>query len=190
MQQVGATGDAVSDPVDDLLARWANCSPAEQARLMAAVYGEIRQLGRRSLRGERADHTLQPTDLANEVYVKLRGLAGPFHDRQHFFAIIALLMRRILVDHARARMAKKRTPPPLMIDPSPAGFDSDAVDLLSLDSAMTKLRAQDPRKATVIELAIFSGLEQTDIAAALGVSLGTVERDLRMARAFLKVALR
>jgi len=172
-----------------LLARWADCDAQQQAQVIEQVYAGLRQLAARSLRGERADHTLRPTDLANEAYLRLRDCAGPFHDRAHLLAIAALLMRRILIDHARARLAGKRNGLLVTLDTQSAGAAPDSSDLLALDTALTALRAQNRRHAEVLEMTVFGGLSQPEIAQLLGVSLGTIERDLRLARAYLKRAL-
>jgi RNA polymerase sigma factor (TIGR02999 family) len=187
--------------LEALLARWgASSAPAAQAQpdaahalqqetLLREVYAGLRQLAARSLRGERREHTLRPTDLAHEAWLRLRECAGPFRDRAHLLAIAALMMRRILVDHARARLAAKRDGVRVTLDVELAADLPDAADLLSLDAALSALQAQDARKAQVLQLHVFGGLSQPEIAELLEVSLGTVERDLRMARAFLKRAL-
>jgi|JI8StandDraft_2_1071088.scaffolds.fasta_scaffold15109_2 RNA polymerase sigma factor (TIGR02999 family) len=158
----------------------------QQDALLREVYAGLRQLAARSLRGERPEHTLRPTDLAHEAWLRLREVEGPFRDRAHLLAIAALMMRRILVDHARARLAAKRDGLRVTLDVELAAERPEAADLLSLDAALSALQVQDARKAQALQLHVFGGLSQPEIAELLGVSLGTVERDLRLARAFLK----
>lgn len=158
----------------------------QQDALLREVYAGLRQLAARSLRGERPAHTLRPTDLAHEAWLRLREVEGPFRDRAHLLAIAALMMRRILVDHARARLAAKRDGLRVTLDVELAAERPEAADLLSLDAALSALQVQDARKAQALQLHVFGGLNQPEIAELLGVSLGTVERDLRLARAFLK----
>ncbi len=175
--------------MDALLARWADCDADQQARVIEQVYAGLRKLAAQKLRNERDDHTLRPTDLANEAYLRLRECAGPFNDRAHMLAIAALLMRRILLDHARARLAGKRNGVQVTLDTQSGDGEPDASDLIALDAALGSLRAQSGRQAQVLELTVFGGLTQPEIADLLGVSLGTIERDLRLGRAWLKRAL-
>ena len=158
---------------------------------MPLVYDELRALAARRLRGEREGHTLQATALVNEAYLRLVGSATPLEGRTHFFALAARMMRRILVDHARARDAAKRGGGAARVSLTeaeifgPAGGASDAVDVLAIHQAPEALEAHDERKARVMELSVFAGLAQREVAEALSISPATVERDLRFARAWL-----
>jgi RNA polymerase sigma-70 factor, ECF subfamily len=157
-------------------------------RLMPAVYEELRSLAQLHLRNERRGHTLQPTALANEAYLKLARQNGiHWQDRIHFFGAAGQAIRRILVDHARGRKRQKRARHRVdvaldSITFNPAG---DGEALLALDGALEKLFTQAPRKARVVELRFFSGLTAEDSATLLGVTTRTVERDWRYARAWL-----
>ena len=157
-------------------------------RLLPAVYEELRSLAQLHLRNERRDHTLQPTALANEAYLKLaRQHDIQWHDRLHFFGAAGQAIRRILVDHARGRNRQKRARRRVDMTLDSLAFhpSEDGEDLLALDSALNRLFAEAPRKARVVELRFFSGLTAEDSAALLGVTTRTVERDWRYARAWL-----
>ncbi len=160
--------------------------PVAFEQLLPLVYHELRELAAARLRGERPDHTLQPTALVHEAYLKLAGgAAQPFADRGHFFRVAARAMRQVLVDHARARRAAKRD-----ADASPAWVtlpDGRALDdLIAIDSALDKLAQQDARQARVIELRFFAGLGIEETATLLEVSPATVKRDWLVARAWLQ----
>ncbi len=158
----------------------------------AAVYGQLRELARRRLASEREDHTLQPTALVHEAYLRLLGSSTDWRNRLHFFATAALHMRSILVDHARARQASKRGGDLLRVTLSDAVLDpsTDAADgLLALDQALRQLEGADPRTARVIELTYFGGLTRDEIADLLDISTPTVDRALRFGRAWLKHAI-
>ena len=150
---------------------------------------ELRSLAASRLRAERPEHTLQPTALVNEVFLRLLdGREVAWHDRTHFFVLAARMMRHILVDHARARLAQKRdvVVVPLVFegpfDPSPI---SDPA-LLALDDALTSLKRMDPRQCRVVELRYFAGLTLEETAESLGISVATVKREWTMARAWLR----
>lgn len=155
------------------------------------VYAELRSIAARHLSSERPGHTLQPTALANETYLRLRGLGDvPWHDRTHFFAIASRIMRRILVDHARAKMAQKRgadAPRVLLAE----GYHEevqpsmDAAELIDVDRALDELAAEEPRLARLVELRFFSGLTIEESATLLGCSPRTAKRDWAFARAWL-----
>lgn len=175
-----------------LLQAWSDGDPLAGEQLGALVYQELRAMARNRLAGERSDHTLQPTALVNEAYLRLVQGGVSMNDRIHFFATAALHMRSILVDHARARLAEKRGGDQLRVTlgedlPAPE-FGQDA-DLLTLDSALSALHEADERTARVIELTYFGGLQRDEVALALGVSVPTVDRALRFGRAWLKQAL-
>src|SRR5215831_4763831 len=158
---------------------------------MPVVYGELRRRAAARLRRERPDHTLQPTALVNEVYLRLvdqRRIA--WQNRAQFYGVAAEMMRRILVDHARAgRMAKRSGQWRRMSlrDDVARAAGPDA-DLLDLDAALTRLAALDPRKSRVAELRFFAGLSLSETGHVLGISVATVERDWQVARAWLYAA--
>jgi RNA polymerase sigma factor (TIGR02999 family) len=159
------------------------------------VYTELRSIAARHLRSERPGHTLQPTALANEAYLRLRGLGDvPWHDRAHFFAIASRIMRRVLVDHARANLAQKRGAGSPMVQLHD-GLDHDlsagvapamdAAQLIDLDRALDQLAAEEPRLSRLIELRFFGGLGIEEASALLGCSPRTAKRDWTFARAWL-----
>jgi RNA polymerase sigma factor (TIGR02999 family) len=157
--------------------------------LLALVYDELRRLAARQLAGERAGHTLSPTALVHEAYLRLAGdeTLSPA-DRRQFFAVAAKRMRQVLIDHARARDAAKRGGAGKEAVTLSSLVDEGAahsVDVLALDQALERLEATDARKARIVELRYFAGLEMTDIADVLGVSRATAQRDWEVARAFL-----
>jgi len=157
-------------------------------RLLPIVYAELRTVAANLLRGERVGHTLQPTALVHEAYVRLLGEKAPPLDRQHFFAVAARAMRRVLIDHARARGRQKRgggAVPVTLHDDVAAAVESDPIDLLALDEAMQKLESADPRRVRVVELMYFGGLSASETAEVVGVTRRTVERDWQYARAWL-----
>lgn len=160
------------------------------AQLLPIVYEELRSLARAHLAGERAGHTLQPTALVHEAYLRLVGGTGgeerEYNGRQHFFATAATAMRRILVDHARERNAQKRGGGRRvdLSDRDAVVVDSD-LDLVGLDDALKKLEAVDPRRARVVTFRYFGGLTVEETAAVLDVSPATVKNDWAFARAWL-----
>ena len=159
---------------------------------MAVVYPELRAIAQRQLSGESEGHTLQPTALVHEAYLRLVGAEIAWEDRKHFFAVAARAMRRVLVDHARARRRDKRGGEATFVTlDDQLAFSTDSnIDLLALDEALDRLAAQDERKARAIELHFFGGLSYDETARALDVSPATVDRDLRMAKAWLLQQLR
>jgi RNA polymerase sigma factor (TIGR02999 family) len=163
-------------------------------RLLPLVYGELRTLARAQLRNERPDHTLEPTALVHEAYLRLIGAAAPpWSDRQHFFRAAAEAMRRILIEHARKRGRVKRGGPGrLRVDLSGVNLASadDADSLLALDDAFRRLEQQDPEAADVVRLRFFAGLSVAETAQATGRSERTVKREWAFARAWLYDALR
>jgi RNA polymerase sigma-70 factor (ECF subfamily) len=176
------------DVVTRLLQDWAGGDRAARDRLMAVVYDELRRIARRYMRNEPAGHTLQPTALVNEAYLRLIDQQTPWQNRAHFFAIAAQLMRRILVDRARARGSAKRGgmhERTTLSDVADLG-DERGVDLIALDQALTALAELDPRQASVVELRFFGGLTIQETAEALGVSHTIIEREWSLARAWLR----
>jgi RNA polymerase sigma factor (TIGR02999 family) len=182
-----------SDPsVTALLQAWRNGDPDALGRIMPQVYGELRRLAARQMQGEHADHTLQATALVHEAYARLVDADVPWTDRGHFFSVAAQAMRRILVDHARAREAQRRGGNPLRLTLNEdvlgdAGkVETSPEEFLLLEEALQGLEAFDARKARVVELRYFAGLNAKEIGASLGVGVATVQRDLRVARAWLR----
>jgi RNA polymerase sigma factor (TIGR02999 family) len=176
-----------------LLARWNKGDAAALAELMPLVYAELRRLADHYMVGERKDHTLQPTALVHEAYLRLTGVReGRFSNRVHFYGAAAQAMRRILVDHGRRRRAVRRgaNPVVLNLDDAPnVGIDL-RFDLLALDDALKRLAEFAPRPAHVVELRYFGGMSIGEVAAFLGVSDMTVKRHWATARAWLYRALR
>jgi RNA polymerase sigma factor (TIGR02999 family) len=158
-------------------------------QLFPLVYTQLRQAADHALRAERSDHTLQPTALVHEVYLKLIGSTPlPSQDRAQFFGIAARAMRQILVDHARRRMSQKRgsgarAEPLSGLEPSPDAFQAD--EIIALNDALDRLSALSPRLRTVVELRFFGGLDENEIASQLSVTTRTVQRDWAKARAWL-----
>ena len=181
------------DDVTGLLVAWGQGDAAADSRLMAVVYEDLRRVARRRLGAERADHSLAPTALVHEAYMRLVDLRRVrWQNRAHFFAIAARVMRRILVDHARAHAAAKRGGAGLKV---PLGDHVGAtlpreVDLLDLDSALGRLAAIDPRLGDLVVLRFFGGLTIEEAAEALELSPATAKRDWTRARAFLFRELR
>lgn len=162
--------------------------------LAPVVYEELRMLAAAKLRHERTGHSLQPTALVNEAYLKLVGGGGhrPWEDRGHFFRAAAEAMRRILIDHARARSRHKRVGSRVQVSlgrVGPASWD-EPERLLALHEALRRLEIQDPRSAEVVQLRYFGGLTVRETAEALGTSERTVKREWSFARAWLHDALR
>jgi len=160
-----------------------------QGRLFDVVYHQLRGMAAAQMRKERPGHTLQPSALVNEAYVRLLGRGDvPWENRAHFFTTAAGTMRRILIDHARAKRAAKRDGAlrRVDLDDAPALFaDDDADRLIAVDDALQTLAEWNARQATVVSLKFFAGLSTEEIASALNVSERTIKRDWRMARAWL-----
>ena len=186
-----AAGDRQA--VTQLLQRASAGDDQARAALFDVLYDELRRLAEAAMRRERPDHTLQPTALVHETYVRLADDSGRFENRAHFFGVAASAMRRVLVDHARARGAQKRGggEAPLNLDDldNLPGVPAAGVDLVALDDALSRLAALDPRQAQVVELRFFGGLSVEETAALLALSPRTVKREWQLARAWLKRAL-
>ena len=172
--------------VTALLERWRSGEAGLLPRIVPLVYADLRRLAARSLRGERADHTLQPTALVHEAYLRLAGSQPPaLESRDHFLCMAARLMRQILVDHSRRAGAAKRGGDAPRISLDDVDVAAPGVDLVALDLALDALEARDPRKARVIELRFFGGFEVREVARLLDISVPTVVADTRFARAWL-----
>jgi RNA polymerase sigma factor (TIGR02999 family) len=182
---------STSARVTELLLDWRRGDQDALEQLIPLVYDELRRIAARQLRSERPDHTLQPTALVHEAYGRLVGADITWNDRAHFFAIAARTMRRVLVDHARAQEREKRGGGAVRVtlDENLAVDAGRPEEMLALDAALEQLAKFDARKAEVVQLHFFGGLTYDQIAEALGISAATVDRDLRMARAWLFRAL-
>lgn len=175
--------------ITELLIDWGHGDQAALDKLMPLVYDELRRLANNYLRREAAGHTLQPTALVNEAYLKLVGQKTNWQNRAHFFAISAKLMRRILVDHARQRQAAKRggsEQQRISITSAETIMKQPAIDLLALNEALDELARMDPQQGRIVELKFFGGLSIEETAEVLGISHATVERDWKVARAWLR----
>jgi RNA polymerase sigma-70 factor (ECF subfamily) len=179
--------------VTGLLRAWSDGDEAALERLVPLVEAELRRLARAYMRGERRDHTLQVTALVNEAFIRLvDARTVRWQDREHFLGIAARLMRRVLVDHARARGYQKRgggghrvtLDEALALAPEPSAF------LLDLDRALDTLARSDPRKARVVELRFFGGLSVEETADVLHLSNDTIKRDWRLAKLWLQRAMK
>src|ERR1051325_89383 len=180
-----------SNDVTQMLLEWRSGNEEALDRLMPLVYDELRRLANRYMRSERPEHTLQATALVNEAYLRLVDMKVSWQDRAHFFAVAARLMRRLLVDHARANQrAKRESGPKVSLDDALEVSSKPALDLVALDEALTRFATFDPRKAEIIELHFFGGLSNEEVAEALGISRATVQRDLRLAKAWLSHELK
>jgi RNA polymerase sigma factor (TIGR02999 family) len=180
--------DHPSAEVTRLLKEWSNGQEQALERLVPQIHRELRKLAASYLRKERPDHTLQPTALVNEAFLKLIDQrAVRWQNRAHFFGIAAQAMRRILVDHARARAAGKRGDGVRNVPLEEAAMVANALDhkLLALDEALTRLAAIDPQQSRVVELRFFGGLTMEETAEVMRISPATVGREWRMAKAWL-----
>lgn len=174
------------EEITRLLARASHGDRSAEEELYPIVYTEMRKMASFLLRRERPDHTLQPTALVHEVYLRLTGERSiEWENRKHFFAVAARTMRRILVDHARKSNAVKRKGMRVTLESALAYSDEQAGELLELDEALERLAGWDPRQSQVVELRFFGGLSDEETARVLGISTRTVKRDWSMARAWL-----
>lgn len=180
--------DPTDAPITLLLRQWRAGDSAAERRLFDAVYKDLRRSADRLMGGERPDHTLEPTALVHEAYLRLAPADVDWQDRAHFIAMAARVMRRVLVDHARARGRGRRGAGAkhvtLSEDVMPAG--TSALDVLTLDRVLDRLQALDERKARFIEMRYLAGLSNREIAEAAGVSERTVKRELQFGRAWLR----
>lgn len=184
--------DSSRQDVTGLLRQWTDGDQGALQKLMPVVYEELRRLAGHYLRLERPGHTLQPTALLHEAFLRLVGQREVvWQNRAHFFGIAAQMMRRILVDHARRKMAAKRDASAYRVELAlPEGEAEDREpELLALDEALTQLEELDPRQARIVELRFFGGLTVEETAEVTGVSTRTVKREWRTARAWLRSEL-
>ncbi len=180
---------ASSARVSELLVSWGHGNQDAREALIPLIYDELRRLARRYLRRERPDHTLESAALVHEAYLRLvRQEPFQWQNRAHFFGVAAQLMRHILVDHARNRLAAKRGAgaPRLTLDPKIALPQDREVDLVALDDALKRLASLDSQQSRMIELRFFGGLSIQDTSVVLGISPATVKREWITARAWLQ----
>jgi len=177
-----------SGDVTQLLQEIQAGSKSAEDRLLEVVYPKLRQIAKRYLRNERLGHTLQPTALVHEAYLQLAGRSdGNWQNRTHFFAVAAILMRRILVDYARNKKAKKRDGARQRVELSDdLAISEDRLEqILQVDEALVRLAQLDERQCKVVELRFFGGLTEEEVAEVLGVAPRTVKRDWNVAKAWL-----
>jgi RNA polymerase sigma factor (TIGR02999 family) len=174
--------------VTQLLNDWSKGDQTALNQLMPLVYAELRRLAASYLSRERSDHTLQPTALVNEAYLRLIDQNGVWENRAQFFGIAAQMMRRILVNHARDRHADKRGGPDILrvsLDDAISFFEERDVNLVALDEALTRLEEMDQRQSQIVELRFFGGLTIEEVAAQLHTSPATVKREWATAKLWL-----
>jgi RNA polymerase sigma factor (TIGR02999 family) len=188
--------NAESANLTQLLRDWRAGHPQASEQLMPLVYRQLHAIAARNMRQERPDHTLCATALVHEAYLRLAGADISWQNRMHFLAVAATTMRRILVDHAKARLRAKRgggapetSLDAITLNQVAAAGPNDPVDILDLDRALALLSKQDARKAQLLELFYFAGVDCEEAAGVLEISIATVNRDLRLARAWLRHAL-
>jgi RNA polymerase sigma-70 factor, ECF subfamily len=177
-----------SHPVTDLLARWGEGDVSARDTLVPLVYEQLRRIARKCLLSQRSSHTLQPTALVHEAYLRIaQRESSRWQNRAHFFAVAAQMMRQILVDHARRHMAGKRGGGAitLVLDESVASKDESNLDLIVLDSAMKRLASLDARQSRIVELRFFGGLSIEETAHVMEISPATAKREWATARVWL-----
>lgn len=174
--------------ITQLLEAWSGGDAAALDQVMALVYDQLHRIAARHLRRERPDHALQTTELINEAYVALVDSDVAWNDRTHFFAVASNVMRRILIDQARAAGRQKRGGDFLHVTlhESGAADARNSAGMLELDAALTKLERIDPRKAAIVEMHFFGGLTYEEIADVLKISAATVNRELRFSKAWMQ----
>ncbi|MBS1797787.1 MAG: sigma-70 family RNA polymerase sigma factor [Acidobacteria bacterium] len=178
----------MAEDVTKLLLDWSNGEKSAVDRLLPIVYNELRRVAANLIRNERDDHTLQPTALVHEAYLKLIGQEDVKWDsRVQFFAFSARVMRNILVDHARTRLREKRggNLQKISLDELVSASGEKSKELVALDDALTELAKFDERKSRIIELRYFGGLSLEEIEKVLKISAATIRRDMRFAEAWL-----
>lgn len=179
--------EAQSGEITQLLVAWSHGEETALEMLTPIIYGELRRLAQSYMRQERADHTLQSTAVVHEAFIRLIDQNVEWKSRAHFFAIAAKMMRRILVDHARARSTSKRGAGMARVDVEERAIESQerSVDLLALDEALEHLARIDPQRSRIVELRYFGGLSNEESANVLGISPATVQRQWSGAKAWL-----
>ena len=191
------TNHSADEPPKDvtaLLARWSRGDSDALDALMPIIYAECRRIAARQLALERRDHSLDPTSLVHELYLRLVDQRrASWENRAQFFGVAARLMRRVLVDHARARHAEKRGGDAVFVSLDAAADtpdDSQVADVLAIDEALERLAAHDPEQVQIVELRYFAGLTVEETARVVGRSPRTVKREWRLAKAWLYQELR
>ncbi|AKS42973.1 ECF-type sigma factor [Wenzhouxiangella marina] len=177
--------------LSDRLKRWSQGDSEARDEVVEQLYQELKRVARAQLSSERAGHTLQPTALVNEAWMKLAGAHGiQVNDRPHFIALAARMMRQILIDSGRRKQAGKRSdePTPSLLYGTPSG-QTGTLDLMALDAALERLETAHPEQARVVELRYFGGLSIEETAAAMSISASTAKRYWRAARAWLYLEL-
>ncbi len=185
--------DAHSADLTTLLGAWRNGDGRAFESLAARTYDELKRIAEMRLR-KNYDHAISPTEVLHEAVIRIAGQNMPFNDRAHFFATMSLQMRAVLVDHARARLAEKRgdAAPHIAMTTRAnlaGGEESMAFSMLAIDEALTQLESLDARCAGVLHLTYFAGLSREEIAEVMTISVPTVDRDLKFARAWLNTTL-
>lgn len=184
----GSSGRSPGE-VTALLRAWQAGDSSALDRLLPVVYRGLKQIAARQMRGERSDHTLQPTALVHEAFLRLVDRRSDWQSRQHFFAAAAQAMRRVAVDHARTRQRHKRGGKAVRVDltgvAEEAAVQPESVDVLALDQALERLERLDAQQARLVELRFFAGMSVEECAETLGVAPVTVWRQWRLAKAFL-----
>ncbi|MEW6367322.1 MAG: ECF-type sigma factor [Acidobacteriota bacterium] len=186
-------GDHLGDDLTRLLERWGSGDEAAREELMRLLYDQLKTMAHRCMRSERPDHTLQPTEIVHEAYLRLCGVQGlRWESRAQFFAFAAQVMRHILVDHARRRRAAKRSwgVERLSAEMLAEHGRDKTVDVLELERALERLEKIDLRQSRIVELRYFAGMTLEEVASVIGVSSSTVKTDWDMARAWLRRQMR
>src|SRR5258707_12766451 len=179
--------EPVSKDLTHLLSAWSEGDRSALERLLPLVEDELHRLAHRYMSHERQDHTLQTTALVNEAYLKLIDQKVEWQNRAHFFGIAAQIMRRILIDHARKHLGPQRGGgKTISLEDVAVVSDERAAELVALDDALSSLTKVDERKGRVVELRYFGGLSVEETAEVLGLSVDTITRDWRLAKAFLR----
>lgn len=177
------------DDVTELLQEWSRGDSSALERLIPLVFEDLRQIAGRMFRRESDGHTLQPTALVHEAYLRLLNQKVQWQNREQFFSVAALLMRRILVDYAKGRETVKRGRgiPKVPLDEAlgVADFREPDVNMVALDEALSRLATLDPRQAQIVEMHFFMGLSHEEIAEVLGISVSTVKREWKTAKLWL-----
>lgn len=181
-----------AEPITQLLSQWRSGSRDALDRLTDLLYPELRRIAHRYLDTERGPRTIQGTELVHEVYARLVNTDIDWKDRAHFFAIATRMMRRILVDRARTRLRDKRGGgvTRVTLEESVASIEGPDPDLLELDEALARLEQLDERKSRILELRFFGGMSYAETCEVLGISTSTLDRELRLAKAWLYQALK
>lgn len=181
----------IQEPLTQWLLQWRQGDAVARDRLFELLYDQLRGMAKNHLRREHSDHTLQATELVHEAYQRIADSDIDWNDRSHFLAVMAQVMRRALIDHAKSKRSAKRGSgqrPLCLDDIHTIAADTDQ-SFLEANRALSELGLLDKRKESVLEMRFFGGMSNAEIAEALSISVATVERDMRMAKAWLKKTL-